>query len=171
MRQNPSFRSILLKRMGCLGSAVAIYQTRRGRIWPRSYMAYCSACLVVAWLRTEGTRPWAVFSWNDRSKIIQKLRLLCGMAASGDSLRCWGSWFWRSDHRMRWQRPAASCSAMSCCRHGTASGFRADGCGPLSTACCSCWRVHGGPFYVEVNGFDIRRLGGKVGNPRGEAGE
>ena len=26
-------------------------------------------------------------------------------------------------------------------------------------------------FYVEVNGFDIRRLGGKVGNPRGEAGE
>ena len=46
---------------------------------------------------------------------------------------------------MRWQRPAASCSAMSWCRHGTASGLRADGCGPLSTACCSCWRVHGGP--------------------------
>ena len=97
-RQNPSEMSSLLNMMSPFSrEADAIASMMRGSTLPIWFMAASGAIFLVASF-TDGRSYPATLSSKDRSRIALYLRDLCGIIASGESLRLAGRFFLRSSH-------------------------------------------------------------------------
>ena len=85
------------------------------------------------------------FNWKDKSSIHLKLRDLCGIIASGDSLRFFGYECFMSPHFLVVTNPPCIFSSVSLYKYSKASGFFADICGPLLNAVMIIFSVQFAP--------------------------
>ena len=106
------------------------------------------ASFVVVLLTDLTTLPSASRSAKDRSRIEWYALDLCGITATGETLRCCGWLALMSSQRTTRACPFATLSATSSAKCLMASGSRADLCGPWSIAVYISVRVQSRPAAV-----------------------